>query len=46
MTTSTTSTAAVDPKAFKTFAGFYPFYLSEHSTAPAAACTSSARRWP
>ena len=25
------STAAADPKAMKTFAEFYPFYLSEHS---------------
>lgn len=24
-------TAAVDPKSFKTFAEFYPFYLGEHS---------------
>ena len=26
----TTSTATVDPKAFKSFAEFYPFYLGEH----------------
>jgi len=26
-----TTTQAVDPKAFATFAEFYPFYLSEHS---------------
>ena len=25
--------AAVDPKSFKSFAEFYPYYLSEHSTA-------------
>ena len=25
------STSAVDPKSMKTFAEFYPFYLSEHS---------------
>ena len=25
------NTAAVDPKTLKTFAEFYPFYLSEHS---------------
>ena len=25
------STAAADPKSLKTFAEFYPFYLSEHS---------------
>jgi hypothetical protein len=29
---STTSVATVDPKAFKSFAEFYPFYLSEHSS--------------
>jgi hypothetical protein len=27
---TTASTATVDPKAFKTFAEFYPFYLGEH----------------
>jgi hypothetical protein len=26
-----TTTAPVDPKSIKTFAEFYPFYLSEHS---------------
>ena len=26
----TTSTTAADPKAFTTFAQFYPFYLGEH----------------
>ena len=25
------NTAAIDPKTFKTFAEFYPFYLREHS---------------
>ena len=29
--TTTFATATVDPKSFKTFAEFYPFYLSEHS---------------
>ena len=28
---STADTAAVDPRAFHSFAEFYPFYLSEHS---------------
>jgi hypothetical protein len=27
---NTTTTAGVDAKSFKTFAEFYPFYLSEH----------------
>ena len=31
MHTTTSSTAAKDPKTFQTFAQFYPFYLSEHS---------------
>lgn len=31
MTVTSTTPAAVDPKAFKTFAEFYPFYLGEHS---------------
>jgi hypothetical protein len=26
-----TATQPVDPKAFKSFAEFYPFYLTEHS---------------
>jgi hypothetical protein len=30
-TASTTSPTAVDPKLFKTFQEFYPFYLKEHS---------------
>ena len=29
--TTATSDATTDPKAFKTFAEFYPFYLGEHS---------------
>ena len=28
---TTTVTAPVDPRAFKSFAEFYPFYLNEHS---------------
>jgi hypothetical protein len=28
---TTTVTAPVDPRAFKSFAEFYPFYLKEHS---------------
>ncbi|MBX3655328.1 MAG: DUF962 domain-containing protein [Ramlibacter sp.] len=28
---STASPAAVDPRSFRTFAEFYPFYLTEHS---------------
>jgi len=27
----TTTTAAVDPRSFQSFADFYPFYLGEHS---------------
>ena len=27
---TTTANPAIDPKAFKTFAEFYPFYLGEH----------------
>lgn len=30
-TASPRTAGTVDPKAFKTFAEFYPFYLSEHS---------------
>ena len=29
--TTNTTTAAVDPKSFTSFAQFYPFYLGEHS---------------
>lgn len=28
---TTTSPTAIDPRSFKSFAEFYPFYLSEHS---------------
>ena len=31
MTTMTTPAASTDPKSFKTFAEFYPYYLGEHS---------------
>lgn len=31
MTATAADTPAVDPRAFKSFAQFYPFYLSEHS---------------
>jgi hypothetical protein len=31
MTTTTTPAASTDPKSFKTFAEFYPYYLGEHS---------------
>ncbi len=31
MNTSTTTPAATDPRAFASFADFYPFYLSEHA---------------
>ena len=31
MQNPTTNTAPVDPRSFKTFAEFYPFYLTEHS---------------
>ncbi len=30
MNTSTQTSATIDPKALKTFAEFYPFYLGEH----------------
>jgi hypothetical protein len=30
-TDTTTRPLAIDPKSFKTFAEFYPFYLAEHS---------------
>jgi hypothetical protein len=32
--TTTAATSPVDPKAFKTFAEFYPFYLGEHQNRP------------
>lgn len=28
-----------DPRSFKSFAEFYPFYLTEHSNPSAGACT-------
>jgi hypothetical protein len=31
MNTATASSPAVDPKSFRSFAEFYPFYLGEHS---------------
>ncbi len=31
MTTTTTPAASTDPKSFKTFAEFYPYYLGEHN---------------
>ena len=31
MTTTTNPAASTDPKSFKTFAEFYPYYLGEHS---------------
>lgn len=31
MTTTASHTATTDPKSYKTFAEFYPFYLGEHS---------------
>jgi hypothetical protein len=31
MTTTTTPAPATDPKSFKTFTEFYPYYLGEHS---------------
>jgi hypothetical protein len=31
MNTATASSSAVDPKSFRSFAEFYPFYLGEHS---------------
>ena len=31
MNTTTAPASAVDPRQFKSFAEFYPFYLSEHA---------------
>lgn len=31
MNTATAASSAVDPKSFRSFAEFYPFYLGEHS---------------